>query len=83
MKYGSWQQIFYALEPKGDFKGKKYSRQNRGNDNCLHGREQLTYKGWPVYYFGQDTGKGDNKGVSVPVPGKWPIINADTGAAPL
>jgi predicted lipoprotein with Yx(FWY)xxD motif len=49
----------------------------------VHGREQLTYKGWPVYYFGQDAAKGDNKGVSVPVPGKWPIINADTSPAPL
>ncbi|WP_276366604.1 hypothetical protein [Chryseolinea sp. H1M3-3] len=49
----------------------------------VHGRKQLTYKGWPVYYFGQDTEPGDNKGVSVPVPGKWPIVNGDTSAAPL
>lgn len=49
----------------------------------VHGRQQLTYKGWPVYYFGQDTAPGDNKGISVPVPGKWPIINSDTGSAPL
>jgi predicted lipoprotein with Yx(FWY)xxD motif len=49
----------------------------------VHGRSQLTYKGWPLYYFGQDTQKGDNKGVSVPTPGKWPIVNGDTGEAPL
>jgi predicted lipoprotein with Yx(FWY)xxD motif len=48
----------------------------------VHGRLQTTYKGWPLYYFGQDTGKGDNKGVSVPTPGKWPVINNDTGLAP-
>jgi len=48
----------------------------------VHGRMQLTYKGWPIYYFGQDAARGDNKGVSVPVPGKWPVITADTGPAP-
>jgi predicted lipoprotein with Yx(FWY)xxD motif len=50
---------------------------------AVHGRQQLTYKGWPVYYFGQDAAPGDNKGVSVPIPGKWPVINSDTGQAPL
>lgn len=49
----------------------------------VHGRTQTTYKGWPLYYFGQDTAKGDNKGVSVAAPGKWPVINGDTAAAPL
>lgn len=49
----------------------------------VHGRLQTTYRGWPLYYFGQDAAKGDNKGVSVPVPGKWPVINGDTGQAPL
>jgi predicted lipoprotein with Yx(FWY)xxD motif len=49
----------------------------------VHGREQLTYRGWPVYYFGQDAAKGDNKGVSVPVPGKWPVLTADSSPAPL
>jgi predicted lipoprotein with Yx(FWY)xxD motif len=42
----------------------------------VFGKKQLTYKGWPVYYFGQDGGvRGLNKGVSVPSPGVWPIIN--------
>ena len=47
----------------------------------VHGRMQLTFKGWPVYYFGSDVARGDNKGVSVPTPGVWPIINNDTPAA--
>ena len=47
----------------------------------VHGRTQLTYRGWPVYYFGQDAATGDNKGVSVPVPGKWPVLTADTAPA--
>lgn len=49
----------------------------------VHGRSQLTYKGWPVYYFGQDAAKGDNKGVSVPTPGVWPVITSATVDAPL
>ncbi|MCX2678685.1 hypothetical protein OOZ15_01910 [Galbibacter sp. EGI 63066] len=49
----------------------------------VHGeRNQLTYKGWPLYYFGGDGQKGDNKGVSVPEPGIWPIVNTATGVAP-
>jgi predicted lipoprotein with Yx(FWY)xxD motif len=48
----------------------------------VFGRNQLTYKGWPLYYFGQDTVRGDNKGVSVPNPGVWPIANVNTVVAP-
>lgn len=44
----------------------------------VHGRTQLTYKGWPLYYFGQDTQRGNNKGVSFPSPGVWPIANTGT-----
>jgi predicted lipoprotein with Yx(FWY)xxD motif len=44
----------------------------------VYGEKQLTFKGWPVYYFGNDEARGENKGVSVPVPGVWPIINNDT-----
>ena len=47
----------------------------------VHGRTQLTYKGWPLYYFGQDAVRGDNKGVSVPSPGIWPIANINTSEA--
>ena len=48
----------------------------------VHGKTQLTYKGWPLYYFGQDTNRGDNKGISFPVPNIWPILNTDTTSAP-
>ena len=49
----------------------------------VHGQEtQLTYKGWPLYYFGQDSERGDTKGVSFPEPGIWPIVNTNTPEAP-
>lgn len=48
----------------------------------VYGRKQLTYKGWPLYYFGQDVERGDNKGISYPSPGVWPIANVFTPTAP-
>jgi predicted lipoprotein with Yx(FWY)xxD motif len=54
----------------------------------VFGKKQLTYKGWPMYYYGPDvnatTGKyrGYNMGVSVPVPGVWPVFFKDIPAAP-
>ena len=48
----------------------------------VFGRQQLTYKGWPLYYFGQDAQRGDNFGVGFPVAGVWPIVNPDTEVAP-
>jgi predicted lipoprotein with Yx(FWY)xxD motif len=40
----------------------------------VFGRSQLTYYGWPLYYFGQDAGvRGANKGISFPSPGIWPV----------
>lgn len=40
----------------------------------VFGKKQLTYKGWPLYFFGQDNGTmGSTKGVSVPAPGVWPV----------
>lgn len=49
----------------------------------VFGKKQMTYKGWPLYYFGQDTKRGDNKGSSVgPAPGFWPMLNAATAVAP-
>ncbi|MDZ7693517.1 MAG: hypothetical protein U5K69_20765 [Balneolaceae bacterium] len=48
----------------------------------VHGEQQLTYKGWPLYYFGQDEAPGDTKGVSVPQPGVWPIVNSEVSEAP-
>lgn len=47
----------------------------------VYGKTQLTYKGWPLYYFGQDAARGDNKGISFPVPSVWPIVNTDTALA--
>ncbi len=48
----------------------------------VFGRSQLTYKGWPLYYFGQDVARGDNFGINFPAPGVWPIANVDTPGAP-
>lgn len=48
----------------------------------VFGKTQLTYKGWPLYYFIQDTKRGDTKGVSVPNFGVWPIVNATSPLAP-
>ncbi len=50
----------------------------------VFGHTQLTYKGWPLYYFGPDAGlRGNTKGVSVPRPGVWPVVNASSPDAPL
>jgi len=49
----------------------------------VFGKKQLTYKGWPLYYFGNDQAvRGSTKGVSFPQPGVWPITNTGTVAAP-
>lgn len=48
----------------------------------VSGRQQLTYRGWPLYHFGQDAQRGDNYGVGFPSAGIWPILNADTPVAP-
>lgn len=49
----------------------------------VYGKKQLTYKGWPMYYFGPDSMiRGLNKGVSVPRPGVWPVITKDVNSAP-
>ena len=48
----------------------------------VFGKKQLTYKGWPLYYFGQDAKRGDTKGVSVPAPGVWPYVNLSSPTAP-
>lgn len=48
----------------------------------VFGRQQLTYRGWPLYHFGQDQGRGDNFGVGFPSAGIWPIANLDTEIAP-
>jgi len=48
----------------------------------VFGKIQITYRGWPLYYFGPDSLKrGNTKGVSVPKPGIWPIVNQNTTPA--
>jgi predicted lipoprotein with Yx(FWY)xxD motif len=48
----------------------------------VFGKKQLTYKGWPLYYFGQDGAvRGSNKGVSFPAPGVWPVPVKDMAVA--
>jgi predicted lipoprotein with Yx(FWY)xxD motif len=48
----------------------------------VFGKKQLTYKGWPLYFFGQDAGvMGANKGISFPTPGIWPAGRKDMAAA--
>jgi uncharacterized surface protein with fasciclin (FAS1) repeats len=48
----------------------------------VHGRRQMTYKGWPLYYHGADgTVRGSTKGVSVPMPGVWPVARQNMNAA--
>ncbi len=49
----------------------------------VFGKKQMTYKGWPLYYFGQDLNRGENKGVSVgAAPGFWPVLTLTTSTAP-
>jgi predicted lipoprotein with Yx(FWY)xxD motif len=49
----------------------------------VFGRTQLTYNGWPLYYFGQDgQTRGFNKGISFPNPGVWPVPVPDISQAP-
>ncbi len=47
----------------------------------VFGKTQMTYKGWPLYFFGRDEMRGDNKGVSIPNPGIWPVAQAAMMAA--
>lgn len=49
----------------------------------VYGKIQITYKGWPLYYYGKDSSvRGNTKGVSVPSPGVWPIVNKSSTVAP-
>jgi predicted lipoprotein with Yx(FWY)xxD motif len=50
----------------------------------VYGKKQLTYKGWPLYYFIQDSSiRGLNKGISFPAPAVWPVPVKNIAAAPL
>jgi len=54
----------------------------------VYNQKQLTYKGWPIYYFGSDidaAGKyrGNTKGVSVPATlNVWKVFINGIPAAP-
>lgn len=51
----------------------------------VYGKSQLTYNGWPLYYFGGDGGvRGNTAGVSVPVSGAgiWPVAREFSSPAP-
>ncbi len=49
----------------------------------IYGKPQMTYKGWPVYRFGPDNlQRGNNKGISVPTPGIWPVMDQFSHTAP-
>jgi predicted lipoprotein with Yx(FWY)xxD motif len=37
------------------------------------GKQQLTYKGWPLHFFGQDSLRGLTLAVSISPAGKWPV----------
>jgi predicted lipoprotein with Yx(FWY)xxD motif len=53
----------------------------------FNGRNQLTYKGWPLYFYGPDGFvRGINKGITIPptlpVGSLWPVANKDVVTAP-
>ena len=49
----------------------------------VFGKNQLTYKGWPLYNYGKDsTVRGSTKAVSFPVPGIWPVAVQNVPVAP-
>ncbi len=49
----------------------------------VYGKNQYTYRGWPMYYFGPDSlTRGKTLGVSVPAPGVWPVFLRSSPLAP-
>jgi len=53
----------------------------------FNGKKQLTYKGWPLYYYGPDAMvRGSNKGITIPpnqpVGSIWPVVKKDAPLAP-
>ena len=51
----------------------------------VFGRSQVTFRGWPLYYFGADNKvRASTKGVSAGrQPGFWPIVTPTLATAPL
>jgi predicted lipoprotein with Yx(FWY)xxD motif len=57
--------------------------KSKFSTTAVYGHTQLTYNGWPLYYFGKDMGiRGNTLGVSVGGPGKWPVSVAGITPAP-
>jgi len=55
-----------------------FTKSQFGVIATVTGGQQLTYRGHPLYYFGQDnTTKGNTKGISFPTPGAatWRVAN--------
>ena len=53
----------------------------------FNGKKQLTYKGWPLYYYGPDNFvRGINKGITIPASqpagAVWPVAIKDAVLAP-
>ena len=53
----------------------------------FHGKKQLTYKGWPMYFFGADRFiKGSTKAITIPASQPagsiWPVVIKDALPAP-
>jgi predicted lipoprotein with Yx(FWY)xxD motif len=49
---------------------------------AVFGKSQLSFNGWPLYYFGADSShRGSTKAVSIG-PNKWPVVTQSTPAAP-
>jgi predicted lipoprotein with Yx(FWY)xxD motif len=75
--------LFYAdlstLSLSGSLLKTDFAEITVGTEN----RKQLTYKGYPLYQFVNDTQRGNNKGVSIPAAGPlWRVLNAATPVAP-
>ncbi len=54
----------------------------------IYGKKQLTYKGWPLYFYGPDNmQRGSNKGITIPpsqpVGSIWPVVKKDATPAPF
>jgi predicted lipoprotein with Yx(FWY)xxD motif len=49
----------------------------------VFGKTQLTYKGWPLYHYANDSKvRGNTKGVSIKTPAAWSYANLNTSTAP-
>ena len=53
-------------------------------NTTVFGKSQLTYKGWPLYYYGADSSiRAKTKGITVGGPGAfWPVAVAGAAPAP-